>query len=120
MVSRLQIIGGGNMGEALLRGLIADGWATVDDLHVVEPLTERCDYLSDAVPGLSCSNTGQTGVDAVLAVKPDVVIEACSLLSELGTLRVLSIAAGVRLEALEVDRRPAPGVISARLLLGAL
>ena len=79
MTSRLQIIGGGNMGEALLRGLIADGWADVDDLHVVEPLMERCDYLSDTVPGLSCSNTGQADVDAVLAVKPDVVIEACSL-----------------------------------------
>ena len=113
MASRLQIIGGGNMGEALLRGLIADGWATVDDLHVVEPLTERCDYLSNAVPGLSCSNTGQTGVDAVLAVKPDVALEACSLLSELGILRVLSIAAGVRLEALELQLAPGTRVVRA-------
>ena len=101
VVIRLQIMGGGNMGEALLRGLVTDGWTTADQLHVVEPLVDRRDYLAEAVPGLRCSDEPEVGVDTVLAVKPDVVADACSGLSRLGVPRVLSIAAGVRIGTLE-------------------
>ena len=101
VVTRLQIMGGGNMGEALLRGLVTDGWTTADQLHVVEPLVDRRDYLAEAVPGLRCSDGPEAGVDTVLAVKPDVVADACSGLSRLGVPRVLSIAAGVRIGTLE-------------------
>ena len=55
VVTRLQIMGGGNMGEALLRGLVTDGWTTADQLHLVEPLADRRDYLVEAVPGLGCT-----------------------------------------------------------------
>ena len=101
VVTRLQIMGGGNMGEALLRGLVTDGWTTADQLHLVEPLADRRDYLAEAVPGLRCSDRPEAGVDTVLAVKPDVVADACSGLSRLGVPRVLSIAAGVRIGTLE-------------------
>ncbi len=101
VATRLQIMGGGNMGEALLRGLVTDGWTTADQLHVVEPLADRRDYLTEAVPGLRCSDGPEAGVDTVLAVKPDVVADACSGLSRLGVPRVLSIAAGVRIGTLE-------------------
>ena len=40
MSFRLQIIGGGNMGEALLRGLIESDWASKEELHVVESNTK--------------------------------------------------------------------------------
>ena len=103
MVTRLQIMGGGNMGEALLRGLVAEGWATVDQLHVVEPLPDRRDHLLGIVPGLRCSDRPEDGVDTILAVKPDVVTEACSSLSQSGVTRVLSIAAGVRIGTLEAS-----------------
>jgi len=103
VVIRLQIMGGGNMGEALLRGLVTDGWTTADQLHVVEPLVDRRDYLAEAVPGLRCSDEPEVGVDTVLAVKPDVVADACSGLSRLGVPRVLSIAAGVRIGTLEAS-----------------
>ena len=108
VVTRLQIMGGGNMGEALLRGLVTDGWTTADQLHVVEPLADRRDYLAEAVPGLRCSDGPEAGVDTVLAVKPDVVADACSGLSRLGVPRVLSIAAGVRIGTLEAG--PGEGV----------
>jgi pyrroline-5-carboxylate reductase len=103
VATRLQIMGGGNMGEALLRGLVTDGWTTADQLHVVEPLADRRDYLAEAVPGLRCSDRPEAGVDTVLAVKPDVVADACSGLSRLGVHRVLSIAAGVRIGTLEAS-----------------
>ena len=96
-------MGGGNMGEALLRGLVTDGWTTADQLHVVEPLADRRDYLAEAVPGLRCSDGPEVGVDTVLAVKPDVVADACSGLSRAGVSRVLSIAAGVRIGTLEAS-----------------
>ena len=103
VVTRLQIMGGGNMGEALLRGLVTDGWTTADQLHVVEPLADRRDYLAEAVPGLRCSDGPEVGVDTVLAVKPDVVADACSGLSRADVSRVLSIAAGVRIGTLEAS-----------------
>ena len=51
MATRLQVIGGGKMGEALLRGLVADGWAAAGELHVVEPDAGRRDLLAEALPG---------------------------------------------------------------------
>lgn len=103
VVTRLQIMGGGNMGEALLRGLVTEDWATADQLHVVEPLADRRDYLARAVPGLRCSDGPEAGVDTVLAVKPEVVADACFSLSRLGVPRVLSIAAGVQIRTLEAS-----------------
>lgn len=101
VVLKLQIVGGGNMGEALLRGLVTEGWAMPGQLHVVEPLVDRRDYLVRVVPGLCCSDEPEAGVDTVLAVKPDVAADACTSLSRLGVSRVLSIVAGVRVETLE-------------------
>ncbi|MBQ89859.1 MAG: pyrroline-5-carboxylate reductase [Acidimicrobiaceae bacterium] len=89
------------MGEALLGGLVADGWAAAGDLHVAEPDPARRDALLDAVPGLSVGPDPVGGVDTLVAVKPDVVPAVCEALAGLGATRVLSIAAGVRLATFE-------------------
>ncbi len=101
MTTKLQVIGGGKMGEALLGGLIADGWATAGELHVAEPDAERRDALAAAVPGLSVGPDPVAGADTLIAVKPDVVPAVCRVLADLGVARVLSIAAGVRLATFE-------------------
>jgi len=98
---RLQVIGGGKMGEALLGGLVADGWAAVDELHVVEPDGERRAVLAEALPGISIGDSAVAGVDTLVAVKPHVVADVCAGLAELGVPRVLSIAAGVTTAAME-------------------
>ncbi len=54
---KLQFIGGGKMAEALLGGMLADGWATAAEIHVVEPSPERQTVLRDAHPGLSVGDT---------------------------------------------------------------
>ncbi len=95
------MVGGGKMGEALLGGLVADGWAAAGDLHVAEPDSARRDALLDAVPGLSVGPDPVGGVDTLVAVKPDVVPAVCEALAGLGATRVLSIAAGVRLATFE-------------------
>lgn len=100
-MTKLQLIGGGKMAEALLVGLLERGWATADQLHVVEPLDARRDTLTTAMPGLSVGVDPVAGADAVIAVKPDVVAAVLPALSAAGVGRVLSIAAGVRTAAIE-------------------
>lgn len=101
MGARLQVIGGGKMGEALLVGLVIDGWARAEELHVVEPDANRRAVLANALPGLSVGESAESGVDTLVAVKPHVVVEVCSGLASIGVPRVLSIAAGVTTEAME-------------------
>ena len=98
---KLQMIGGGKMAEALLGGLIRDGWAHADAIHVVEPADERKAVLADAHPGLSIGAAPVAGVDAVIAVKPNIVAAVLPALSEAGVGRVLSIAAGVTTASME-------------------
>ena len=89
------------MGEALRGGLVSDGWATADELHVVEPDEARRGVLAEVLPGVSISDSALAGVDTLVAVKPHVVADVCASLAELGVTRVLSIAAGVTTSAME-------------------
>ena len=95
------MIGGGKMAEALLGGLVHDGWSRPDELHVVEPVESRRGELAAALPGLSIGDAPVAGIDAVIAVKPDVVPAVLPDLAAAGVRRVLSIAAGVRSGAIE-------------------
>ncbi len=98
---KLQMIGGGKMAEALLGGLVERGWAEADEIHVVEPAPERRAALRAAHPDLSVGETPVDGVDAVIAVKPNIVAAVLPGLAAVGVPRVLSIAAGVRTSAIE-------------------
>ena len=100
-VVRLQVVGGGKMGEALVVGLVASGWAEPGELHVVEPDPVRREAVSTAVGGVSASAEPLGEIDAVIAVKPEVVAAVLPALAAAGTPRVLSIAAGVRTGAVE-------------------
>jgi len=95
---RIQVIGGGRMGEALVAGLIADGWAPAEEIAVVEAVRARRDELAEAHPGIDVRPSGHPGTDTLLAVKPG---DAIGALEGLAPRRVLSIAAGVTTRALE-------------------
>ena len=110
---RLQVIGGGKMGEALLAGLVSYGWADSHELHVVEPDPARRDAVTGAAPGVSVSGEPVADADAVIAVKPDVVAAVLPALASAGVGRVLSIAAGVRTDAIEAGLPPGTPVVRA-------
>jgi len=105
-VTRLAVLGGGKMGEALLGGLVASGWLP-SELAVAEPVETRRSELVARFPGLRAAATPEEAVvDAevvVVAVKPNDVASALGAAAPRlapGAL-VLSIAAGVRIAALE-------------------
>jgi pyrroline-5-carboxylate reductase len=103
---KICFIGGGNMASAMIGGLLLNGTCKPADLRVVEPVEEArrrvaaqgvaayADMVKEAVAGAAV---------VVLAVKPqqmrEVAVRLGALLSP-GQV-VLSIAAGIRLDALE-------------------
>src|SRR5438034_737007 len=96
------------MGEALVAGLLAAGWAEPGELCVVELLAARRDELEKAHPGLQVLAGGMRAEGAVVAVKPGDVEAACRAIGAAGADRVLSIAAGVPLARLRARRDCSP------------
>ncbi|HZD64814.1 MAG TPA: pyrroline-5-carboxylate reductase [Acidimicrobiales bacterium] len=113
MQTRLVILGGGQMGEALLTGLVAGGGVQLEELGVVEPRPERREELIAAHPGLRVMETPVTAEGVVVAVKPVDAEAACRSLRGLEVTRVLSIAAGVPLAVLEGWLEPGVRVLRA-------
>jgi pyrroline-5-carboxylate reductase len=98
-------IGGGNMAEALIKGLLAGG-VPAADLSVAEPLAERRAFLADRY-GITVTNDNGSVAAArdilFLAVKPQT---APTVLAEIGGALtpgklLISIMAGVRTSVIE-------------------
>jgi pyrroline-5-carboxylate reductase len=100
VTARLAVLGGGRMGEALVAGLLAAGWAQPGDIAVVEKVAARRQELAKAYPGLQVLDAAEPAQGAVIAVKPGDVQAACQSVAGHAD-RVLSIAAGVPLAKLE-------------------
>ena len=112
-MTRVALVGGGRIGEALLGGLLASGWAEPADLVVVEPVAARRDELAERYAGIGVSDVAVDADGAVVAVKPGQVEGACVALSGCSVGRVLSIAAGVTLTRLEAALAPGTPVVRA-------
>ena len=100
MGARLVVVGGGRMGEALIGGLLAGGW-DLAELCVVEKEPGRRLALVAQRPGLQVETMPPPAQGVVLAVKPADVVATAQAVAGAGCTRVLSIAAGVALAALE-------------------
>jgi pyrroline-5-carboxylate reductase len=107
-------VGGGNMGEALIRGLLAASLLQADQIQVVDVSQPRLDYLRQNYaicisPGLSSLAKGCQVI--ILAVKPQNIAEVINALRPELSHRplVISIAAGISLAMLSAslpDRQP--------------
>lgn len=98
-------IGGGNMAEAMIRGLIASNLVSKERIRVSEPFAARRTHLSDAY-GIEVSEKNSAVAEVatvlVLAVKPDMVaacLEEVEAMGPADQVRV-SIAAGVPLSVI--------------------
>ncbi|MCC5953146.1 MAG: pyrroline-5-carboxylate reductase [Acidimicrobiia bacterium] len=111
-MTALQVIGGGRMGEALVRGLLEAGTdpATV---AVVEVHETRRQELTERLPGVDVRSDVGDADAMVLAVKPDQIVSVCAGLGDAAPARVLSIAAGVTLGTLEAVLPPTTAVVRA-------
>lgn len=112
-VHRLVIVGGGNMGAALVGGLLQAGWATADELAVVEVAAARAEALREMFPGVHVGDAPVAAPGAVIAVKPADVPAAVTAVVAAGAQRTLSIAAGVSLATLQRSGGPELAVVRA-------
>lgn len=106
---RVGFIGGGNIGEALVRGLTRTGLIPSDRLMVADVRKERLDELHERYGvGTTTDNAALVrGVDVViLAVKPQILRDVLEEIApELPDRLVVSVAAGV---STDVIRRHVP------------
>ena len=102
---RIGFIGGGTMGEAMVKSLLAKGVAKPADISVSDVNQTRCDVLKERydVKTMADNLEAAKGADViVLAVKPQEADKVLSALKELTPKQmVLSIAAGVTLDSLK-------------------
>jgi pyrroline-5-carboxylate reductase len=108
---QLVLIGGGNMGSALLGGLVA-GRLDPRQITVVETDSAKREALA-ARFGVATSATVVPGAGALVAVKPADVPGVCGQLAGLGVARIVSIAAGVSVARLQQASSPTTAVVRA-------
>lgn len=104
-VTRLAIVGGGRMGEAIAAGLVRAGVLEAHDIVIAEPDKAKRDHLvaSHGVSSVSDGVRALEGADvAIIAVKPQVIDDVlCSLADAVGGALVVSIAGGVTCARIE-------------------
>jgi len=96
----LVIVGGGNMGAALVGGLLAASGEPLS-VAITEALPARRRQLADLFPHVEVTAAVPACAGAVIAVKPPDVPAAVGEAVAAGATRILSIAAGVSIAAIE-------------------
>ena len=109
----LVVVGGGNMGAALIGGLLDADVLDPSSLAVVEVVESRRHELVSLFPTITVTSDVPATRAALLAVKPADVAVAASSVVAAGATRVLSIAAGVRLATIEAAVGPGVAVVRA-------
>jgi pyrroline-5-carboxylate reductase len=104
---KIAIIGGGNMGMALARGILQTKWATPENMMIAEPLKDKLDIARGMAKGIKASHSNieaAAWADVVLlSVKPQIMTH---VLDEIRTSMkdsklVITVAAGVSTNHIE-------------------
>lgn len=107
----LALIGGGNMGAALVGGLLESGSVAPAHLAIVEVSSSRREQLTTMFPNVTVTSEVPLCDAAVIAVKPHDVPNAVASATAHGARRILSIAAGVTIATLESAAGPNVAVV---------
>lgn len=104
---KIAIIGGGNMGTALAKGILGTSWAKPGRMALAEPLRHRGERLREEIPGVAVTASNREaaafGGIVVLAVKPQILLQVIDEIRpalKAGKL-VISLAAGIPTPAIE-------------------
>ncbi len=99
---KIAVIGGGNMGSAIVRGLVAGGKFSAADISVSSPRQSTLDTLSAYCPGINVSTDNRSvikGADyIILAVKPWILPTVLDEIAPAIAFReqaLVSLAAGI-------------------------
>lgn len=104
MDNRITFVGGGNMANSIIGGLVAEGFAP-EQILACDPVQENLDKLSGAY-GVKTSTDNAAGVAqasaVVLAVKPQIMRDVCESLRDQLDHKplIISIAAGIPVQKL--------------------
>lgn len=109
----LEVVGGGRMGEALVKWMLDGGLVRPDQLVVVEVSADRRVELAGRFTDVAITDNPVSARSVILATKPGDAPAAMRAIGAAGAERVLSIAAGVTLEVLEECVGPEVSVIRA-------
>lgn len=96
----LGVIGGGNMGSALVRGLLTGNYSS-EQIRIIEKDDSRAATLKKEFADIEVTTKLTKCDSVVLAVKPTDVVAVCNDLGACGVQQVLSIAAGVKIATIE-------------------
>ncbi|MDW7659033.1 MAG: pyrroline-5-carboxylate reductase, partial [Bacillota bacterium] len=114
----LSVFGTGNMGQAMIRGLLAKRAVKAQDLRLYDKDIQKAAALADEIGAVSCTEIEQalTGADTILlAVKPNVVpIVLQAIRPFLDNQLLISIAAGITIS--DLRRLAGPDVAIARVM----
>lgn len=101
------------MGEALVGGILSSGWATPDEVSIVEVSPERRSQLASTFGGVAVVDAPGPAEGTIVAVKPADIASVTSSVVAAGGGRILSIAAGVTLAQLEAAAGAGVAVVRA-------
>jgi pyrroline-5-carboxylate reductase len=113
---KIGFIGGGNMAEAFIHGLLKGGLCLASDICVSDLRGERISHLREAF-GIGVAKANSECVDSsdliIIAVKPQDMSEVLTELSGMDTAGrlMLSIAAGITIAKIETALRPESAVV---------
>lgn len=94
VISRIGVIGWGNMGKAMAGGILGSGLLNKEAFSIYDKNVEITDFPS----ALSCAEVAAQSDLVILAVKPGQVEEVCQELK--GARAILSVAAGKNIDSI--------------------
>ena len=124
LTSKIAFIGGGQMAEAIIGGLLAGRFCRPDFLWATDPVAARCDRLKSqfAVRVGSDNREAAAWADVVvLAVKPQVIGRVLADIGgNIARVLVVSIAAGITIQSISTQSGGAQRIIRAMPNMPAL